>query len=308
MRTTLSTLAAALAALALAPEARAAKNVLDLQEIIQEEDQWCWAASSRATLLHFGVDQQQCDVTEYTRLNSDSVDVNLGTKPCCSTPTPTACNKPAWLWNFKGSIEDILKHFASLKTAQFNSALLLTDISATVDAGGLFVITWKWISDGSAHFLIGHGYDGSSVYYLDPWPGEGKKIGDFSWMQKNAEHQWTLSLTAEPAYACQGAKDGASCDDGDPCTESDKCTSQKCAGTAKVCSGSAELCHAAPTCDSKTGDCAGAPLADGTTCPGGACKAGVCAPKSSGCSAAGAGPAALSLALVAVVLLRRRRR
>ena len=69
---------AALAAFASAPS-HAASKVLSVQEIIQEHDEWCWSATSRAALLHFAVDQQQCAIAEYTRTHSDTPEVNLGT-------------------------------------------------------------------------------------------------------------------------------------------------------------------------------------------------------------------------------------
>jgi uncharacterized protein (TIGR03382 family) len=274
---------AALAAFASAPS-HAASKVLSVQEIIQEHDEWCWSATSRAALLHFAVDQQQCAIAEYTRTHSDTPEVNLGTVACCTDWTH-GCNNPNYMYDYGGSIEDIVKHFAGLKTGHMGTLAEVT-LASTIEAGGLFFIFWKWTADDSGHFLLGHGYDGSSVYYLNPWPGEGKNIADYSWMVGNAEHNWTLTLTALPSSVCQGAPDGTSCDDGDKCTEKDSCTGGLCQGTAKTCS--SDTCRG---CDPLTGACTGAAMPDGTSCNDGdlctesdKCVAGQCQGTTKTCS------------------------
>jgi hypothetical protein len=71
--------------------------------------------------------------------------------------------------------------------------------------------------------------------------------------------------------------DGATCDDGDKCTTGDSCAGGACRGSPVKCV-AADECHAAGQCAPDTGACSSPPLADGTPCSTGACKAGVCTP------------------------------
>jgi hypothetical protein len=79
------------------------------------------------------------------------------------------------------------------------------------------------------------------------------------------------------------ARDGTACDDGNACTRTDTCTGGQCRGTDPLVCAAAAPCRDAGRCDPRTGQCLGAPLADGVACDDGdvcsvgdACVAGAC--------------------------------
>ncbi|HEY3446207.1 MAG TPA: S8 family serine peptidase [Myxococcales bacterium] len=130
-----------------------------------------------------------------------------------------------------------------------------------------------------------------------------------------------------PANPCQkcdashpaewSATSGA-CDDGDACTTADACQIGRCAGTPKDCSSLAGPCKSA-TCDSPTGECVAADLADGTSCDDGdtcttgdVCRAGACEPGPRTCSGCGctasSAPQSRGIAWILALLAGSRRR
>lgn len=97
--------------------------------------------------------------------------------------------------------------------------------------------------------------------------------------------------------------DGTACDDANACTANDQCRYGACRGEAKACP--AEECREEGSCRPASGACeAGKPVADGTVCSKGKCKAGVCA---SGCGCGAGSEPFVLVALVAVLALARRR-
>jgi hypothetical protein len=77
--------------------------------------------------------------------------------------------------------------------------------------------------------------------------------------------------------------DGAACEDGDACTLADTCQAGACKGGTPVVCAAGDQCHAAGTCDPKTGVCSNPNQPDGTTCDDGSvctvgdvCNAGAC--------------------------------
>jgi RHS repeat-associated protein len=95
-----------------------------------------------------------------------------------------------------------------------------------------------------------------------------------------------LAGTCDPTTgACSNpaATDGTKCDDGNACTQTDACLAGTCTGGDSVTCKPLDQCHAAGTCDQKTGVCSTPALADGTTCDDGnactqadTCQAGTC--------------------------------
>ncbi|MGC4118361.1 MAG: papain-like cysteine protease family protein [Myxococcales bacterium] len=244
--------------------ALAAPVVIDVPEVTQEHDQWCWAGTSQSTLAHFGVQQEQCAIAEYTRTHTNATDVNLGSAECCADWTQ-GCNSQNYFWYFGGSIADILVHFAGLTNFTFDRPLSLDEVQNSLDVGRLALVRWVW-TNGGGHFLLIHGYDGTLTYYMDPWQGEGLKLAEYDWMISGGGHSWATSLTTgRPAATC--ATSGAQCDDGDQCTTNDTCSGGQCHGTPVRCS--------APTCQESacipsSGRCGPATfLSDGTACDDG---------------------------------------
>ncbi|MBI5549589.1 MAG: hypothetical protein HY901_37360 [Deltaproteobacteria bacterium] len=273
----------------LAPAARATPKILDLPEVLQDHDQWCWVGVTRSALLSFGVDQSQCAIAEYTRTHTTAADVDLGAVDCC-VDWNQGCNHWNYFWYYGGSIADILQHFGGLQNVTYERPLSLEDVSAAIDGQRLAFIRWDW-SSGGGHFLVAHGYDGADLYVMNPWPGEGLKIVDYQWLRSGDIHTWATSLTTGRATSCAGKTDGASCDDGNACTRADQCRVGACLGTPVLCPATA--CLEVGSCDPATGQCAAAAKADGLACSDDdlcteseRCLAGECLGTPKDCSAA----------------------
>ena len=164
----------------------ASPTVLDVPTVIQEQDQWCWAAVSASVIRAAGTTVQQCTIAEYTRTHATWHD--FGSVDCCDDPTQ-GCNYWNYNWGTAGSIQDILQAWG-ISNSGYSAALSLDAVENEIDAVRPFVIRWGW-TGGGGHFLVGYGVESSTVYYMDPWPGEGAKIADYSWVVSGGSHTWT---------------------------------------------------------------------------------------------------------------------
>ncbi len=173
-----------------------AGQVLDMPEVIQEQDEWCWAGVSCSILQYYGQPLSQCEIAEYTRTHATWHD--FGSVNCCTDPNQ-GCNYWNYNWGYEGSIEDILQHWG-VNSHGVGSALGISEIQTVVGSGSPFVIRWAWTS-GGGHFLVGHGIIDTTIYYMDPWFGEGLKIANYSWVVSDANHTWahTNIITSPPA-------------------------------------------------------------------------------------------------------------
>jgi hypothetical protein len=100
------------------------------------------------------------------------------------------CNYWNYNYGYIGSIEDILEHFGSIANTGYGSPLTESEVTAELSINRPFVIRWGWYS-GGGHFIVGHGLSGGSMYYMDPWMGEGLKISTYSWVLDNSVHYWS---------------------------------------------------------------------------------------------------------------------
>jgi MYXO-CTERM domain-containing protein len=258
--------------------------------VTQEQSQWCWAGVTRSALLYLGVDRRQCELAEWTRQNNTAPDLDFGAQSCCTNPSGR-CNGWNYFWGSGGSIEDLVQHFAGATSVRHDfpgGTLTLAQVAATVDAGALFFIRWQR-RNGGGHFLVGNGYDGTLLHYMDPWPGEGIKAAEHAWMVSGDSHTWTSSLVVSGQTACAGKADGARCDDGNPCTTADRCQSGACRGATRSCA-AVDACHEPGACPSTT-----TPTEPPRQIPG-------------SCSTSGAAGLAWPLVLAGLFALRRRGR
>jgi len=181
--------------LVLLPAARTgAGAVLDVPERIQEHSQWCWAGSSRAVLNYYGQTPTQCQIANWA----------WGRGDCCGNTDfywNHACNQPNSMFGAAGSLQDILSHWGVNSTARYY-ALSQVTVTSEINAGRPFVIRWGW-SSGGGHFVDGRGINGSTVYYMDPWPGNGYESATYAWVVNDGSHTWThsLQLTTNPSPA-----------------------------------------------------------------------------------------------------------
>jgi hypothetical protein len=160
---------------------------LTVPQVIQEQDQWCWAGSSACVLGYYGITISQCTIAEYTRLNATWH--NFGSVNCCTDPSQ-GCNYWNYNWGYAGSMQDILRHWGvdNYGASFFSIPTIISELSA----GRPFIFRWAWTS-GGGHFLVGHGFSASDsmMSYMNPWFGEGLKIAKYSWILSSSDHKWT---------------------------------------------------------------------------------------------------------------------
>ncbi|MFI5252823.1 MAG: T9SS type A sorting domain-containing protein [Bacteroidota bacterium] len=160
-------------------------QVLHVRENIQEQDQWCWAASTCTVLQYYDEDIPQCQIAEYTR--TVATWHSFGAVNCC-TSASQGCNYWNYNWGYPGSMQDILAHWGVDNGGV--GVLSLVSVQNEISHNRPFIFRWQW-SDGSGHFLVGHGLVGTTMYYMDPWFGEGLHIADYSWVVSTYPHTWT---------------------------------------------------------------------------------------------------------------------
>ncbi|MBN1578028.1 MAG: C39 family peptidase [Chitinispirillaceae bacterium] len=173
-----------------------AGQVLEVPEVIQEQTEWCWAAVSCCVLSYYGTPVSQCTIADYTRTHATWHD--FGSISCCEDPKKK-CNYWNYNYGYTGSIEDILEEWG-VESRGTGRSLTPEKIQGELGAGRPFVIRWALKTSGG-HFLVGHGIADSTIYYMDPWRGEGYKIADYAWVLSNNSHTWqgTNVMTADPA-------------------------------------------------------------------------------------------------------------
>ncbi len=174
-------------------------QVLNVPQITQEQDEWCWAGCSKCMLNYYGDSIEQCTIAEYAREVISWT--SFGTKNCC-IDGHDSCNTPNYDWGANGSIADILHHFKGISCTGFNGVLTESEITAQMAAKELFVEHWSWAA-GGGHFVVGSGISGGTIYYMNPWPGEGLSMCSYAWMQTDGDHTWdeTLSISNVPQLA-----------------------------------------------------------------------------------------------------------
>jgi len=183
-------------ALLLGCAVNSAGQVLEVPEVIQEQTEWCWAAASCCVLRYYGTTLAQCTIADYARTHATWH--NFGSSSCCETPVKS-CNYWNYNYGYAGSIEDILKAWGVMSrgTGLF---LTLDKIRGELGAGRPFIIRWA-LKPSGGHFIVGHGVKDSTIYYMNPWRGEGYKIADYSWVLSNSSHTWqgTNVMTTTPS-------------------------------------------------------------------------------------------------------------
>jgi hypothetical protein len=162
-------------------------QVLNVPEITQEYDQWCWVGVSKCVLDYYGYSHLQCEIAEYTR--NVSTWHNFGSTPCCNNALQ-GCNYWNYNWGETGSIQDILVHFGNISN-NGTGVLSISNIQNNLNQQRPFIIRWNWLDGSGGHFVVGYGIQNNNVYYMDPWFGEGYKISTYENIRNDGWHEWT---------------------------------------------------------------------------------------------------------------------
>jgi len=161
-------------------------QVLNVNEFIQEKNQWCWAAVTACVLDYYCVPTPQCVIADYTRNVATWHD--FGDHDCCGD-SAQQCNYWNYNWYYEGSMQDILVHFGDINNSG-TMELSMDEIRIEIENNRLFIARWEW-NNGNGHFLVGHGLVNNNMYYMDPKYGEGLKIANYDWFRKSSAHIWT---------------------------------------------------------------------------------------------------------------------
>lgn len=170
-------------------------KVLPVQVVTQEKDQWCWAGSSKCIINYYGTAVNQCQIAEFTRTHNNWR--NFGPVNCCTDPNQ-GCNYWNYLVGGGGSIQDILSNWG-ISSSIWYREMWLSEVTNFINDNRPFIIRWGWTS-GGGHFVVGHGLEGNNLYYMDPWYGEGAKIGTYGWVVSGADHTWTHGAGMNTPY------------------------------------------------------------------------------------------------------------
>jgi hypothetical protein len=162
-------------------------QILNLNEQIQQQNQWCWAAVSKSILDYYGDTLPQCKIADTARQLITWY--NFGDSNCCENPY-YGCNY--WNYNYgaTGSIQDLLKRLGGIQNYGTAKSLSISEITTQLEGNKPFVIRWGW-DNGGGHFVTGYGLNNGMLYYMDPWYGEGEKVGTLDWVTKGGGHTWT---------------------------------------------------------------------------------------------------------------------
>lgn len=140
-------------------------QLLNVSLISQEEDQWCWAATGRMTMLFAGGDD--ATITQCAQANSA-----FSQSSCCVDGSTTGCNKPYRprydSWGF--SATKVYNDGAS-------ASLAWEDFKTLIDAGKPVAFLWRW-RHGGGHYMVAVGYYEDTTIYPaiqmvlinNPWP------------------------------------------------------------------------------------------------------------------------------------------
>jgi hypothetical protein len=172
-------------------------QILPVPLIQQEQSEWCWAGVSKCLLDYYQQPLRQCDIADYTR--TSAIWHSFGSQNCCDNPTGS-CNYWNYPFDTPGSIQDIIKHFKNVNSTSRYDSLKIVDVRIQISNFRPFIARWLWNGTSNGHFVVGHGIVDKTLYYMNPWFGEGMKMANYDWVRYNSEHTWThtLVLTTNP--------------------------------------------------------------------------------------------------------------
>ena len=164
----------------LAPAATAAPRAattLSISQLVQEQNQWCWAASGLtiARFLGYGTSVSQNTFCDYGR----------------GYPANYQCPNQA------GELTYVQRAYQALglRPGSVTSALSFTSVQGEI-TGRRPIETGIYWTAGGGHAQVIYGYDSSGlVYYGDPWPSSNRYSAmAYSSYVRNGQFEWAQSL------------------------------------------------------------------------------------------------------------------
>lgn len=140
------------------------EKILNVELIAQEEEEWCWAATGRMTMLYAGGDASA--ITQCAEANNA-----FNQNSCCDDGGTTSCNKP-----YRPMYADW--GFTAEKVFDpYGAAMTWGDYKKTIDAGEPVAYLWRWRA-GGGHYMVAVGYYEDATTYPpiqmvlmnNPWP------------------------------------------------------------------------------------------------------------------------------------------
>lgn len=151
--------------------------VLSVPQYDQEQDQWCWNASSQMILAFKGHSYSQTTIANWA----------VGGQ-----------NIPNYIYNssdasMKGC-DEVLAHFGSISSTGSASSMSLSALNTEMANSRPVMIGVSWDA-GGGHAIVLRGTDGNYVYVNDPWPDNGQSVQTYNGVLRYLGNgTWSQSL------------------------------------------------------------------------------------------------------------------
>lgn len=166
-------------------------DAVDLPEVEQETNRWCWAASMEAILDVYGTSVNQCQEANWLFSRTD----------CCNSPVP---NHNTCIRGASGNQQkNVLDHWG-LASTLVSSTISWNQLKTEIKANRPINMGWQWCClNCGGHSLDIYGFseieNGTvtyNVWYMDPWYGEGYNVAEYSWVVGGCpgDHTWYRTI------------------------------------------------------------------------------------------------------------------
>ncbi len=178
------------AAVVLAATSYCLGAVLSVPQYDQEQDQWCWNASSQMILAYYSKTYSQTAIANWA-VGGRNIPNYLYDSP---DPSMKGC-------------DEVLLHFGNISSSGSStsdsdlSSIPLSTLANEMANSRPVMIGVAW-DQGGGHAIILRGTSGNSVYVNDPWPSNGQSIQTYDGVCRylgNGTWNQTLRLTTNPA-------------------------------------------------------------------------------------------------------------
>ncbi len=166
-----------------------AEKRLNVELVPQSENQWCWAATGRMTMLFAGGDSSA--LTQCAQANDA-----FSQSSCCANGSTGVCNKPYYPlfdnWGFAAEMVLSTNKSGTPWEKMKGAALSWTDLKGLIDAEKPVAFLWRW-KKGGGHYMVAVGYyedlttvpETRMVHIINPLPqgvGERQSVAYDKWI------------------------------------------------------------------------------------------------------------------------------